>query len=82
MCEADLKPAHRLALGIAMRAGETELQMCVRHVAEQEGRIARQEILIERLRQSRSALFDDALRLLAEMHDLLDTMHEHAARLS
>ena len=28
--------------------GETELQMCVRHVAEQETRIARQEALIER----------------------------------
>jgi hypothetical protein len=35
-----------------MRAGETDLQMCARHVAEQEARIARQEILIERLRKS------------------------------
>jgi hypothetical protein len=41
--------------------------MCIRHVAEQEARIARQEALIERLRQSRSALLDDALRLLAQM---------------
>jgi hypothetical protein len=64
-----------------MRAGETELQMCIRHVAEQETRIARQEALIERLRESRSALLDDALRLLAEMHDFLDTMRAHAARL-
>jgi hypothetical protein len=55
--------------------------MCVRHVAEQETRIARQENLIERLRESRSALLGDALRLLAEMQDLLVTMHEHAARL-
>jgi hypothetical protein len=65
-----------------MRAGETELQMCVRHVAEQEDRIARQDILVERLRGSRSALLDDALRLLTEMHGLLDAMRDHAARLS
>jgi hypothetical protein len=56
--------------------------MCIRHVAEQEGRISRQEALIERLRESRSVLLNDALRLLAEMHDLLKTMHEHVARLS
>ena len=53
-----------------MRAGETELQMCVRHVAEQEDRIARQDILVERLRGSRSALLDDALRFLTEMDGL------------
>jgi hypothetical protein len=64
-----------------MRAGETELQMCVRHVAEQEARIARQKALVARLRESRSALLDDALRLLAEMHDFLNTMKEHVARL-
>jgi hypothetical protein len=64
-----------------MRAGETELQMCVRHVAEQEDRIARQDILVERLRESRSPILDDALRLLAEMHGLLDAMRDHAARL-
>ena len=44
-----------------MRAGETELQMCVRHVAEQETRIARQEFLIKRLRERRSPILDDAL---------------------
>jgi hypothetical protein len=65
-----------------MRAGETELQMCVRHVAEQETRIARQEALIERLRESRSVLLDDALQLLARMQDLLATMHEHVARIA
>jgi hypothetical protein len=66
-----------------MRAGETELQMCVRHVAEQEARIARQEILIERLRKiGSSLLLDDALRLLDAMQDLLKSMREHAARLS
>jgi hypothetical protein len=65
-----------------MRAGETVLQMCIRHVAEQETRIARQEALIERLRESRSGLLDDALQLLAQMQDLLVTMHEHVARIS
>ena len=64
-----------------MRAGETELQMCVRHVAEQETRIARQQVLIERLRESRSALLGEALRLLAEMHEFLETMRAHVARL-
>jgi hypothetical protein len=56
--------------------------MCIRHVAEQETRIARQEALIERLRDSRSGLLDDALQLLARMQDLLVTMHEHVARIS
>ena len=65
-----------------MRAGETILQMCVRHVADHETRIARQEALIERLRERRSAQLDDALQLLAEMHGLLEKMHEHVARLS
>ena len=64
-----------------MRAGETELEMCVRHVAEQENRITRQEALIERLRESGSALSNDALRLLASMQDLLETMRAHVARL-
>jgi hypothetical protein len=56
--------------------------MCIRHVAEQETRIARQEVLAERLRESRSTLLDGALQLLARMQDLLVTMHEHVARLS
>jgi hypothetical protein len=56
--------------------------MCVRHVAEQEDRIARQDILVERLRESRSALLDEALRLLTEMRRFLDAMHDHVARLS
>jgi hypothetical protein len=64
-----------------MRAGETSLQMCIRHVAEQEARIARQEALIERLRESRSVLLNDALLLLALMQDYLDTMREHVTRL-
>jgi hypothetical protein len=68
-----------------MRAGETALQMCIRHVAEQETRIARQDALIARLRESRSALsslLDDALQLHARMQDLLVTMREHVARIS
>jgi hypothetical protein len=65
----------------AMTADETELEMAVRHVAEQERRIARQEVLIERLRQARVPP-DDALGLLATMHDLLEEMRDHVARLS
>lgn len=64
-----------------MRAGETELQMCVRHVAEQESRVARQDVLVERLRESGNLLLDDALQLLSEMRGLLLAMHEHVARL-
>jgi hypothetical protein len=64
-----------------MAAGETELEMEVRHVAEQEKRIARQKVLIERLRKVGAPL-DDALRLLVGMQDLLETMRAHVARLS
>ena len=49
---------------------------------EQEARIARQEILIERLRKIGSPLLDDAFRLPDVMQDLLKSMREHAARLS
>ncbi len=63
-----------------MRAGETALQMCIRHVADQEARVARQEALVERLRNVGAPL-DRSVRLLAEMHDLLATMREHTARL-
>jgi len=55
--------------------------MCVRHAAEQEDRIAKQDVLVERLRESGSPLLDDALHLLTEMYDLLQRMREHAARL-
>jgi hypothetical protein len=41
--------------------------MAARHVAEQEGRIVRQELLIERLRKV-GARLDFALELLDEMH--------------
>jgi hypothetical protein len=63
-----------------MRVVETELQMCIRHVAEQETRIARQKILIARLRKVGVPL-NDAIRFLASMLDILATMREHTARL-
>lgn len=63
-----------------MTAGETEWQMASRHVAEQEERIVRQEALIERLRKAGVPL-DAALRLLAEMRELLAQMRAHVARL-
>ena len=64
----------------AVTAGETELEMEVRHVAEQEKRIARQEVLIEHLRKIGVPL-DDALRLLGSMQELLETMRAHLAKL-
>ena len=64
-----------------MTAGETELEMAVRHVAEQLERIARQEILIERLRKV-GVPSDEAVGLLATMHALLEDMRDHVARLS
>ena len=63
-----------------MMAAETELQMCIRHVAEQETRIVRQEALIERFRKVGAPL-DGALGLLVTMHALLETTHAHLARL-
>jgi hypothetical protein len=45
--------------------------MMVRHVAEQEDRIARQDIRIERLRK-RGAPLQEALDLLAAMQDALE----------
>ena len=62
-------------------AGETELQMAVRHVAEQKKRIERQKALIERLRKVGVPL-DAAPGLLTSMQDLLETMRAHVARLS
>jgi 50S ribosomal subunit-associated GTPase HflX len=62
-------------------AGETELEMAVRHVAEQIKRIARQEALIERLREV-AAPSDEAVRLLAAMHGFLEELLDHVARLS
>ena len=64
-----------------MTAGETELEMAVRHVTEQVERIARQEVLIQRLRKAGVPL-DDALGLLTSMQDFLETMRDHVARLS
>ena len=64
-----------------MTARETELAMEVRHVAEQEERIARQELLIERLRNARVPT-DNALGLLRDMRSLLETMRAHLKRIS
>jgi hypothetical protein len=64
-----------------MRADETELEREVRFVAEQEERIARQDVLIERLRKAGVPL-DDALALLASMMNILAMMRAHVARLS
>jgi hypothetical protein len=65
-----------------MTAGETALEMAVRHVAEQEKRIARQEVLVERLRKAGAPLLDDALGLLASMQNFLETMRDDVATLS
>lgn len=64
-----------------MTAGETELEMAVRHVAEQIKRIARQEALIGHLRRVGMPL-DDAVGLLATMNGLREEMRDHVARLS
>ena len=64
-----------------MAASETELEMVVRHVAEQEGRIARQKALIERLREI-GLPTDDAFFLLRDMRTLFETMCDHVKRIS
>lgn len=63
-----------------MRVAETALEMEVRHVAEQERRIARQKVLIEHLREIGVPL-NDALNLLGSMQYSLETMREHLATL-
>jgi hypothetical protein len=55
--------------------------MAARHVAEQEARITRQELLIEHLRKV-GAPSDGALRFLDSMKEFLETMLAHVARLS
>jgi hypothetical protein len=55
--------------------------MCVRHVAEQEDRLARQDVLVERLRERRGPKLDDSLQPMAEMRRLLEAMHAHVVRL-
>jgi hypothetical protein len=60
--------------------GETELEMAVRHVAEQETRITRQKTLIERLRKA-GAPTASAHDLLDAMLDLLESMRAHVERL-
>ena len=55
--------------------------MAVRHVAEQEKRIARQEVLVELLRIYGVPL-DNALGLLDIMQYLLESMRDHVKRIS
>ncbi|MGA7711484.1 MAG: hypothetical protein WCA81_06250 [Rhizomicrobium sp.] len=64
-----------------MATRETELEMASRHVAEQKMRIARQEILIERL-QDMGVPTGDALELLYEMQTFLEDMRAHVGRIS
>ena len=64
-----------------MAASETELEMGGRHVAEQGDRIARQEALIEHLREI-GLPTDDAFFLLRDMRTLLETMCDHVKRIS
>jgi hypothetical protein len=60
---------------------ETAYEMEVRHIAEQEGRIARQLALIERLRSARLPI-DNAVAFLDSLKHFLEMMHAHLARLS
>jgi hypothetical protein len=64
-----------------MTRGEAELEREVRHLAEHEKRVARQEALVARL-QKVGLPTDDAVRLLGSMQDLLRTMRDHIAKLS
>lgn len=64
-----------------MTVGETELGMALRHVAEQEERIARQERLVERLRNVGAPL-EDATDLLKLMEAVLKNMEAHVSRIS
>lgn len=64
-----------------MTAAETEREMMARHMAEQEERIARQDVKIENLR-IRGAPLDEALGLLTAMQDALEVIRAHVARIS
>lgn len=64
-----------------MTAAETEREMMIRHMAEQEERIARQDVRIESLRR-RGAPLDEALDLLSAMQDSLEVIRAHVARIS
>jgi hypothetical protein len=55
--------------------------MEIRHIAEQEARIASQEALIERLRNV-GAPTAEAFVFLGSMTELLESMRAHLARLS
>jgi hypothetical protein len=65
----------------SVATGETELQMAARHVAEQEARIVRQELLMARLEASGLPL-DGASSLLETMHCVLGSMRARLTRIS
>jgi hypothetical protein len=64
-----------------MTVGETELGMALRHLAEQEDRIARQERLVDRLRNVGAPL-EAATDLLSLMEILLKDMEARVSRIS
>jgi len=63
-----------------MPEGETDLEMAVRHVAEQENRIALYKSRIDHLRTIEAPL-DRALEFLATMQDFLRIMRSHVTTL-
>ena len=67
------QPTHRVQLPSLIERFEHT-------VGTDEERIARQDIIVERFRGTGWALFGDAVRLLAAMRDLRDTMRDHAAK--
>jgi hypothetical protein len=64
-----------------MKAGETELEMATRHVAEQEARIAKQKALVARL-HAKHLPTEDAREFLEEMITILAEMQKHRDELS
>ena len=79
--EAASDRAVELTAAVAFKHRGIETRLVLPGLAEQENRIARQEVLIERLRKVGAPL-DDALALLASMQDFVKTMRAHVARLS
>jgi hypothetical protein len=64
-----------------MIVGETKRKMLLRHMAVQEQLIARQDVIIERLRKIGAPL-EDAIDLLAAMQEFLEDVRAHMARIS
>jgi hypothetical protein len=64
-----------------LKVPETKLEMAIRHVAEQEARVAKQEVLIRRLEDA-GASTDAAKELLGRMIELLGLFRRDLDRLS